>query len=180
MEPPQQQPSLGAWAVLALLREGDTHGWALVRALAPEGEIGRVWSIRRALVYRTVELLIEADLVERAGLEPGTRGSPRTRLRLTAAGRRAVEQWLGEPVGHVRDLRSALLLKLLFAQRASLDREPLLQAQRAILAETVAALETEIAADGPAEATVRAFRLETARAGVRFVDGELARLAESV
>ena len=62
MEPPQQQPSLGGWAVLALLHEGDTHGWALVRALAPEGEIGRVWSIRRALVYRTVELLIEAGL----------------------------------------------------------------------------------------------------------------------
>jgi len=30
----------------------------------------------------------------------------------------------------------------------------------------------------PAEVTVRAFRLETARAGVRFVDGELVRLAE--
>jgi PadR family transcriptional regulator AphA len=178
MEPPRQQPALGAWAVLALLRERDTHGWALVRALAAEGEIGRVWSIRRALVYRTVELLIEAGLAERAGVEPGTRGSPRTRLRLTPAGRRSVDHWLGEPVGHVRDLRSALLLKLLFAQRAGLDRRPLLRAQRGILAETVAALETEIAADGPAEVTVRAFRLETARAGVRFVDGELARLAE--
>jgi DNA-binding PadR family transcriptional regulator len=180
MEPPQQQPSLGAWAVLALLREGDTHGWALVRALAPEGEIGRVWSIRRALVYRTVELLIDAGLAERAGTEQGTRGSPRTRLRLTPAGRRAVERWLGEPVGHVRDLRSALLLKLLLARRAGLDRAPLLAAQRVILAATVAALESQVAADDPAEVTVRAFRLETARAGVRFVDGELGRLAETV
>jgi len=179
MEPPQQQPSLGGWAVLALLHEGDTHGWALVRALAPEGEIGRVWSIRRALVYRTVELLIEAGLAQRAGVEQGTRGSPRTLLRLTPAGRRAVERWLGEPVGHVRDLRSALLLKLLFAQRAGLDRESLLQAQRAILAETVAALEAQIAADSASEVTVGAFRLETARAGVRFVEGELARLSGS-
>ena len=179
MEPAQQQPSLGGWAVLALLREGDTHGWALVRALAPEGEIGRVWSIRRALVYRIVELLIEAGLAERAGGEQGTRGSPRTLLRLTRDGRRAVERWLGEPVGHVRDLRSALLLKLLFAERARLDREPLLRAQHAILAETVAALEAQIAAESASEATVRAFRLETARAGVRFVDGELARPAGS-
>ena len=179
MEPIQQQPPLGAWAVLALLCEGETHGWALVRALAAEGEIGRVWSIRRALVYRTVEQVIEAGLAERAGSEPGTRGSPRTRLRTTAAGRHAVQRWLGEPVDHVRDLRSALLLKLLFTERAGLDREPLLQAQHAILAETVAALEAQIAADSAAEVTVRAFRLETARAGVRFVEGELARLSGS-
>jgi PadR family transcriptional regulator AphA len=179
MEPIQQQPPLGAWAVLALLCEGETHGWALVRALAAEGEIGRVWSIRRALVYRTVQQVTEAGLAERAGSEPGTRGSPRTRLRTTAAGRHAVQRWLGEPVDHVRDLRSALLLKLLFTERAGLDREPLLQAQHAILAETVAALEAQIAADSAAEVTVRAFRLETARAGVRFVEVELARLSGS-
>jgi DNA-binding PadR family transcriptional regulator len=177
--PPPQQPSLGAWAVLALLREGETHGWALVRAMAPEGEIGRVWSIRRALVYRTIEVVIEAGLVEHAGVEQGTRGSPRTLLRLTPAGRQAVDRWLTEPVVHVRDLRSELLLKLLFAQRSGLDRAPLLRAQQTILAETVAALEARIAAGTPAEITVRAFRLETARAGARFVEGELARLTPS-
>ena len=71
------QLSLGAWAVLALLCEGDTHGWALVRAMAPLGEIGRIWSIRRALVYRTVDLVVAAGLVERAGIEQGSRGSTR-------------------------------------------------------------------------------------------------------
>ena len=84
MEVPRQ-PSLGAWAVLALLCEGDTHGWALVRALAPDGEIGRVWSIRRALVYRTVDLVVEAGTVERAGVEPGTPSSMRTLLHATPA-----------------------------------------------------------------------------------------------
>ena len=89
------QLSLDGWAVLALLCEGETtHRWALVRALAPEGEIGRVWSVRRALVYRTAELLIDAGLAERAGVEPGSRGSPRTLLRASAAGRRAVAAWL--------------------------------------------------------------------------------------
>jgi DNA-binding PadR family transcriptional regulator len=137
-----------------------------------------VWSIRRALVYRTVELIAEAGLVERAGVEPGMRGSPRTLLRLTATGRAAVDRWLQEPVEHVRELRSALLLKLLFLQRAGLDREPLLRGQRAILAEAIAALEVQAAMDSPADITVRSFRLETARAGMRFVDGELARLAD--
>lgn len=162
-----------------MLREGDTHGWALVRAMAPQGEIGRVWSIRRALVYRTVELVVEAGLAERAGVEPGMRGSPRTLLRLTPAGRRAVERWLHDPVEHVRELRSALLLKLLFLQRSGLDREPLLRGQRAILAEAIGALEAQTAGDSPADLTVRSFRLETARAGIRFVDGELAQLASN-
>ena len=65
-----QQPSLGAWAVLGLLCEGDTHGWTLVRALAPQGEIGRVWSIPRAIVYRTVGLLVDAQLP----MNPGSKG----------------------------------------------------------------------------------------------------------
>jgi DNA-binding PadR family transcriptional regulator len=172
----QEPSSLGAWVTLALLCEGEAHGWALVRALAPDGEIGRVWSIRRALVYRTIELLIEAQMIEQAGSEPGTRGSPRNVLRVTRAGRRAIGRWLAEPVPHVRDLRSELLLKLLFAQRAGLDRLPLLDAQHAILADTVLALEGPAPDEEEAAQTVRMFRLETARAGLRFVAAERARI----
>jgi DNA-binding PadR family transcriptional regulator len=164
--------SLGAWAILALLCEGDTHGWTLVRALAPDGEIGRVWSIRRALVYRTVDQLTEAGLAERAGVERGSRGAPRTLLRASASGRRALAGWLAEPVEHVRDLRSALLLKLLFAERCGADRVALLSAQRELLAETITALG---GGDRGFDETLRSFRRETARAGQRFVEGELAR-----
>jgi DNA-binding PadR family transcriptional regulator len=168
--------SLGEWAVLALLCEGDVHGWALVRALAPDGEIGQVWSIRRALVYRTIDLLLADGLVERAGVEPGTRGSPRMLLRVSRDGRRAVDRWLTEPVDHVRDLRSALLLKLLFAQRAGRDRIALLRSQREILEITVRGLKARQQGDDESAETVRAFRLETARGGLRFVEGELRRL----
>jgi DNA-binding PadR family transcriptional regulator len=167
--------SLGAWAILALLCEGDTHGWTLVRALAPDGEIGRVWSIRRALVYRTIDQLIDAGLAARAGHEPGSRGSPRTLLRATPAGRRALARWLAEPVAHVRDLRSELLLKLLVAQRGGVDPAPLLRAQRELLRQAVAAFATPAGGDAGLEATMRAFRRETASAGLRFVEGELER-----
>ena len=169
----EQPLSLDAWAVLALLCEEDRHGWALVRALAPDGEVGRVWSVRRAVVYRTVELLLDMELVQRAGVEPGSRGSPRTLLRPGPQARSALARWLTEPVPHVRDLRSALLLKLLFSQRAGRSNRRLLQAQRKLLTRTVAALETTGDADGAFEPTMRAFRLETARAGLRFVEGEL-------
>ena len=160
--------------MLALLCEEDRHGWALVRALAPDGEVGRVWSVRRAVVYRTIELLIEAGLAERAGVAPGSRGSPRTVLRATPDARRAVAAWIAEPAPHVRELRSALLLKLLFSQRAGRSPRAMLSAQRALLAETVGVLETAGDASDPFEPTLRAFRLETARAGLRFVEGELA------
>ena len=170
----EQPLSLDAWAVLALLCEEDRHGWALVRALAPDGEVGRVWSVRRAVVYRTVELLLEMGLTQRAGVEPGSRGSPRTLLRPSAEARRAVARWLTEPVPHVRDLRSALLLKLLFSQRAGRSSRRLLQSQRTLLVRTVAALESPAEAGDAFEPAMRAFRLETARAGLRFVEGELA------
>ena len=168
--------SLDVWAVLALLSEGETHGWTLVRALEAGGEVGQVWSVRRALVYRTVELALDAGLVERARAEQGARGSPRVVLRLTAAGQRAVERWLAEPVTHVRDLHSALLLKLLCAERLGRDATPLLEAQRVILSDILDALRARRPRGTPAETTVRAFRLKTARAGLRFVEGELARL----
>src|ERR1700690_512072 len=110
---------LGAWAIVALLCEEDAHGWLLVRALAPGGEIGRVWSIRRAVVYRTIDQVVDAGLAERAGVEPGSGGSRRTLLRPTRSGRQAVTRWLAKPVDHVRDLRSKLLLKLLFIERSN-------------------------------------------------------------
>ena len=176
---PAPQITIGAWAVLALLREGDTHGWTLVRALEPGGEIGCVWSIKRALVYRTIDQVIDAGLVERAGAEHGERGSTRTLLHATQAGRNAVDRWLSEPVAHVRDLRSALLLKRLFAQRSGRDRAPLLQAQHAMLTRLLETLDAQTPADDVPETTVHAFRLETARAGQRFVEGELARLSRA-
>src|ERR1700733_4700770 len=91
---------LGGWAVLGLLREQDAHGWALVRALAADGEIGAVWTIRRALVYRTVEQLIASSLIEPIGTEPGNRGTPRTLLRITETGRHRFDEWLDQPVPH--------------------------------------------------------------------------------
>ena len=173
---PTPQRPLGGWAVLGLLRERDAHGWALVRALAPDGEIGTVWTIRRALVYRTIDQLVAATLVRSAGAQPGSRGSQRTLLRATSsAGEHHLEHWLDEPVPHVRDLRSSLLLKLLFARRAGHDTTALLQAQRRILIDTLTAFTDHTPDDtSPAAETIRAFRRETALAGLRFVEGELA------
>ncbi len=163
----------GEWAVLALLCEQPGHGWALAAKLAKDGELGTVWSLGRPLVYRSLEILQNRGLVEPTGFEPGTRGPNRTIFGPTAQGRAAVEHWLSEPVEHVRDMRSLLLLKLVFASRANLDARPLLERQRELLAQAVGGLSGRAEEmDGTEEILFR-FRTESSRALLRFVDGLL-------
>src|SRR4051812_9307181 len=90
----------GEWAVLALLSERPSHGWAVAAQLGASGELGSVWSLGRPLVYRSIDILAERQLIEPAGHEPGLRGPNRTIFRATDAGREALAQWLSEPVDH--------------------------------------------------------------------------------
>ena len=163
----------GEWSVLALLAEAPGHGWALARQMARDGEIGRVWALGRPLVYRALELLEERGLIEPAGSERGVRGPNRTVFRATPDGREALAAWLEEPVEHVRDVRSLLLLKLVLIDRAALDRAPLLRAQRGLVVPAVLTLERRLADSSGSEAIFVRFRLESTRAVLRFVEGLL-------
>jgi PadR family transcriptional regulator AphA len=164
----------GEWSVLALLSERPAHGWALAATLAPDGEVGSVWSLGRPLVYRSLEILEKRKLIEPAGLEPSVRGPRRTVFRVTAAGRDALAQWLAEPVVHVHEIRSLLLLKLVLGERLGADLGPLLDAQRELLADRAEALEARLEESAGAERIMTRFRYETALAALRFVDGHRA------
>ena len=160
----------GEWAVLALLVEEPQHGFAVARALEPEGEVGRVWTVRRPLVYRAVDTLTTMELIRPARTVASRSGPQRTVLEATTRGKRAVTRWLREPVAHVRDARSELLLKLLFLTRRGASLWPLLGAQREQFAELASSLAK--AAD-EAEGFDRAlllWRRENATAAVRFVE----------
>jgi len=166
--------TVSEWAVLGLLAEAPSHGFAIARALAPDGEVGKVWSVRRPLVYRAIETLTAMGLVRAAGTVPSSSGPQRTVLEATPAGRRALTRWLREPVDHVRDARSLLMLKLLFLTRRGADLAPLLTAQRAQFAELAERLErTAHAAEGFDRALVL-WRLQSTTAAVRFVEAMLA------
>jgi DNA-binding PadR family transcriptional regulator len=164
----------GEWSVLALLSERPAHGWALAAVLAPEGEVGSVWSLGRPLVYRSLEILEKRGLIEPAGLEPSVRGPRRTVFRVTAEGRDALRRWLAEPVAHVHEIRSLLLLKLVLGERIGADLGPMLNAQRDLLADRAEALEARLAESTGAEQIMTRFRLETALAALRFVEGHRA------
>jgi len=163
----------GEWAVLALLCERPAHGWAIGRQLGASGELGSIWSLSRALVYRSLEILEDRQLIVPAGREPGARGPNRTIFRATPAGHAAVTQWLQEPVEHVREGRSVLLLKLVFAQRTCIDPRPMLHAQLDSLRESIDALEARLGGSNGTDAILVRFRLESSRAVERFVVGVL-------
>jgi len=163
----------GEWAVLALLSERPSHGWALAGQLGPEGELGSVWSLGRPLVYRSIDILAERGLIEPAGHEPGLRGPNRTLYRTTCAGATALVQWLEEPVEHVRDVRSLLLLKLIFAERTGIDPTPMLEAQQGTITAAIRLLERRLQASTGSEAILLRFRLESTKAVLRFVAGLL-------
>ena len=159
--------------MLAVLAEQPTHGFAVARAMAPDGEIGKVWSLRRPLVYRAIDTLSEIGFARPTGTVASRSGPRRTVIEATSAGRAALETWLSDPVEHVRDARSLLMLKLLFLVRADADQVRLLRAQRERfegLAERLAAALDD--ADGFDQVLLR-WRLESTTAAVRFIDGLL-------
>jgi DNA-binding PadR family transcriptional regulator len=156
--------------VLALLAEGTTHGWAVAKLLEPDGEVGRVWTVRRALVYRAVSQLLDGGLVREVGEEPSERGPRRTLLRTTARGARLAADWLRAPVEHVRDLRTELLVKLLLAERAGIDTAPLVTQQRALLLPQARELERRLASAEGFDAVLLGWRVEATAAALRFLE----------
>jgi DNA-binding PadR family transcriptional regulator len=170
MPRPRDELTAGEWAVLALLSEAPSHGFAIARAMAPGGEVGKIWAVRRPLVYRAVETLVARGLVRPAGTVPSRSGPQRTVLEATPTGKHALTRWLRQPVAHVRDARSLLMLKLLFLTRRKADLEPLLTVQRDHFAKLAERLTTAADQAEGFERTLLLWRLESTTASIRFVE----------
>jgi PadR family transcriptional regulator AphA len=167
--------SRGEWAVLALLAERPSHGWALSRALAPSGEIGQIWSGDRQRVYRALRKLAELGLIEATLTEPGE-GPHRTVYRPTTEGRRRLAGWLAEPVAQMREAQSTFVLKLVFTQRAGQDATPLVVAQRAAVVAALESISSRLRGSDQPQVHLQ-LRLETTRALLSFIDGLSAQTA---
>src|SRR5262245_54347342 len=159
---------------LGLITQHVAHGWALGTLLAPDGEIGRVWSLSRPLTYRAIDGLVDKNLITRRGQAAG-RGRDRVILAATPAGRRLAKRWLDEPVEHLRDVRTELLVKLQLRARSGLDNDPLLAAQQQVFNPTIDVLTST----RPEDDLVDLWRRESARAVRRFLDQALHPVAGS-
>jgi DNA-binding PadR family transcriptional regulator len=156
---PTASLSLADQVCLAIIGERRTHGWAIVKLLAQEGELGRIWSLNRALTYRAIDRLVEFEMVERSD------AGRRAELQITAAGRRQRKRWLAQPVEHLRDLRTDFLLKLALCERSTIDTSKLISAQRRLLLPAIDAL-----TDRRPDDVVALWRHESAQAAARFLE----------
>ena len=161
--------SPGEWAVLGLVGERPTHGFAVAQILAPGGELGSVWTMARPAVYNAVNKLGDLGLVHPVSSEPGTRGPTRTVVSVTASGRRALTEWLDRPVDHVRDVRSLLLVKLALLQRSGSDPGRLIAAQEAKLVEQVESLLRARDKSEGFDRVLVEWRLSSSKATVEFL-----------
>src|SRR5438270_5520223 len=168
---PTEDPalSLTEWVVLALLAEGRSHGFAVARTLSRVTPLGEVWTVPRPLVYRAIGRLEEQGLIAEAGEEPGDPGPRRMVYEVTPKGRKAAAHWRAEPVRHLRDVRSALLAKVLLRQRAGEPLKPLVTEQRAVFAPLFERLAEQFAA-AESEGVIAAWRYESSQAVGRLLD----------
>lgn len=121
--------SLTDWVVLGLLAEESRHGFALAKELEPHAELGQLWTVRRPLVYRAIDHLLEIGLAEPRLVEPGAQGPHRTVIAATRTGRARLRRWLEEAVEHPRDVRATLLVKLALRARRGDALAPLARRQ---------------------------------------------------
>ncbi|MBV9382119.1 MAG: PadR family transcriptional regulator [Streptosporangiaceae bacterium] len=161
--------SLAEQTVLAILSQQPLHGFAVAQLTAPDGELGRIWHIPKAVIYRAITRLQEAGLIIPGGTQPGL-GPQRTIYTATPQGGEAARDWLNTPVRHVRDIRSHLLLKLALLHRSGNDPADLLHRQRTILEPIASAIHAGQPQPGGFDATLLAWRQATAAAALDFLD----------
>ena len=169
MRPPRTELNLTEWVVLALASEAPTHGWTIVQAVRRGGPIGEAWSSSGPLVYRAISRLQEVGLLRPVGLAEG-QGPNRVILETTQEGAEMVAAWLQQPVDHVREVRTAFLVKLLLLERRGEDRRALVRLQRERLAPVIAGLAERAAAAADPERPVATWRAMNAEAVMRFLD----------
>ena len=132
--------SLAEYVVLGVSAEAPTHGFAVAKTLSEEGDLGRVFTLGRPQVYRALQHLLEHGFIEAVRTEPSESGPHRQINRITASGRSVLDEWLGKPVDHVRDLRIAFLVKVTLLERSKRSPVPLIDRQRKQLRTTLEAL----------------------------------------
>jgi DNA-binding PadR family transcriptional regulator len=137
-------------AVLALLADEPAHGYEIKRAL--EERFGTVIApLNAGQVYTTLQRLQRDELVADDAVAQSGRPDKRV-YRLTAAGRQALEEWLGAPSAPTK-LRDDFFMKLVLAHSMGLaDPAELLARQRQTYLRALGELE-RVLADGGADGT---------------------------
>lgn len=152
--------------VLALIDESPQHGFGVAKALAADEALAMAITVRRPLVYRSIDALAEAGLITAVRVETGQRGAPRTIYRATAEGRKRTSRWLDAVVAHPRDARLELLAKFSLRARRGMSNRALAATQRKCFEPMIAALRQASDESNSTADLVRRWRYESLNAMV--------------
>ena len=101
------------YALLALLAEGEAHGYQLMKLFS--ARLGALWHPNIGQIYQLLRDLERRRLIARRDEPHGTRR--RRHFRLTARGERALHAWLARRPGWPAPIRDEILVRFLAAER---------------------------------------------------------------
>lgn len=105
------------YALLALLAEGEAHGYQLMKLFS--ARLGPLWHPNVGQVYQLLRDLERRQLVARRDEPQGTRG--RRHFRLTPRGERTLRAWLARRPGWPAPIREEIFVRFLAAERHGAD-----------------------------------------------------------
>src|SRR5262245_63470033 len=105
------------YALLALLGEGEAHGYQLVNRVT--AQLGPFWHPNIGQVYQLLRDLERQGMVVRHDESRGTRA--RRLFRITSRGERALSTWLARRPGWPPPLREEIFVRFLAARRHGAD-----------------------------------------------------------
>jgi PadR family transcriptional regulator AphA len=108
--------SVAEHAILGLVCQQPGHGYQLAQEIAPSAGLGLILPLRLSNVYFLLGNLEDRGLIEIAQREDDAY-PPKTVFQATAAGRRAFESWIREPLTRLRQVRLDFLLKVYFLRQ---------------------------------------------------------------
>ena len=76
-------PSLAEWVALCLVCEQPTHGFAVASLLTRDSDLGQIWHIQKAVVYRAIDRLEQLRYIAATGQEPSNLGPVKSPCRAT-------------------------------------------------------------------------------------------------
>ncbi len=162
-------PSLQDQIVLTLIAEKPRHGFAVSKELQQDPSLSEIITIRRPLVYRSINTLSAAGMIRECKIEPGDQGSDRTVYSVTAAGKRLTNEWINSTVELPRDARLELLAKFALRNRRGLSNRSLAKRQSKRFVAIATSLSVATTQASPEVQLVALWRFETVNAMIRLL-----------
>lgn len=123
MSPRKSGLSAAEYAVLGLVYQQPGHGYRIAQELAAGRGLGLICPLRLSNVYFLLGNLEQAGLIEVAHCQDDVY-PPKTVFQVTAAGRRAFQSWIRQPLTRLRQVRLDFLLKVYFLRQQGVERIP--------------------------------------------------------